>query len=83
MKLERFEYIPTFTLQDILEMIPVRYGISRILDEDKLAESVGTYELSLQEKFLTYWRELKSFYGNNLLEVAFDALKYCKQNNYI
>lgn len=75
--------IPAFILQDILEILPVRYGISRILDEDKLSEEVDTYELLLQDRYLSGFKELKSFYGNNLLEIAFEALKWCKENNYI
>lgn len=70
--------ITTFTLQDILEMLPKII----VFKDDHEANlilcdtSLVYYETSTQ----TFCLERG---GKNMLEAAFNMLKWCKQNNYI
>lgn len=72
------EYIPTFTLQDILLMLPTHTTFSEDYSNDKC--------------FGRYWVRLVSFDNANihtelsnksLLEAAFNMLKWCKENKTI
>lgn len=56
--------IPTFTLQDILEMLPDYYWIEKFSNIYKIKDVDGD----------TY------FESKSLLEAAFNMLKWCKQN---
>lgn len=76
--------IPTFTLQDILELIPPciegepidEFETEYTLDIDFMAKNISYYDY--------IWdRELISFDYNNLLDGAFQMLKWCKENTYI
>ena len=77
------KYIPTFTLQDILEILP-----KSILGSTKQIKTVE-FKLTIRENKIFYMQNsfdqqwLKCIYGNTLLEAAFNMLKWCKQNNYI
>lgn len=71
--------IPTFTLQDILEMLPKSINI--------------TYSLRIQcySNIINfgYWKGEKAGWlkfcqdMNSTINSAFELLKWCKQNNYI
>lgn len=70
--------IPTFTLQDILEILP-SYSVTY----DKYTNDLDKYEIRVdipeEQHYITHIaRSSKS-----LLEAAFKMLKWCKQNNYI
>lgn len=75
--------IPTFTLQDILEMLP-----KNIMHSNKQLKTCNyklcTFDNKVMYTFNSFdqcW--LKCTYGKNLLEAAFNMLKWCKQNNYV
>lgn len=63
------ETIPTFTLQDILTFFNSYQTL-------KLSDGV-----SLEIRFNGRW--VHGELGDNLLSIAFNMLKWCKQNNYI
>lgn len=75
--------IPAFTLQDILEMLP-----KNIIHSNKQLKTCNyklcTFDNKVMYTFNSFdqcW--LKCTCGKNLLEAAFDMLKWVKQNNYI
>lgn len=76
-------WIPIFTLQDILEILP-----KIILGSTKQMKTVE-FKLSIRENKIYYMQDsfnqqwLKCIYGNTILEAAFNMLKWCKQSNYI
>lgn len=66
------EYIPTFTLQDILKMLPRGWEI-------------GTY-VANRNTLTVFLNELGYCHqevSDSLLEAAFNMLKWCKENGYI
>lgn len=69
---------PTFTLQDILEMLP---NIKGYYYPDLRQVSKFEWQVIYKPKF----GELPwiSKYGITSIEAAFNMLKYCKQYNYI
>lgn len=75
--------IPTFTLQDILEMLP-----KSILSSTKQVKTVE-FKLSIRDNKIYYMQDsfnqqwLKCTYGNTTLQALFNMLKWCKQNKYI
>lgn len=66
---------PTFTLQDILEMLPSY----QIWDSKKYGYKCGINSLQCIDADGHLYTE----YGTTPLEAAFNMLKWCKQNNYI
>ena len=68
-------YTPTFTLQDILEMLP------------DIIVNHEVYIPVIQKNFCKYVHNdnpiLHLEVANNTIEAAFNMLKWCKQNNYI
>lgn len=75
--------ITTFTLQDILEMLP-----KNIIHSNKQLKTCNyklcTFDNKVMYTFNSFdqgW--LKCTYGKNLLEAAFEMLKWCKQNNHL
>lgn len=74
--------IPTFTLQDILEILPNFHFIS-INYNNYIGYTMNVCS-SNQETFGEIIHT-ESCMGetNNMLEAAFNMLKWCKQNNYI
>lgn len=79
------EYIPTFTLQDILEMLPKT--IEAYKDGSKLPLIItptnqGNYAVVYDNP---YYKNGKVGLqkSNSLLEAAFLMIKWCKQNNYV
>ena len=66
---------PTFTLQDILEMLP------------DIIVNHEVYIPVIQKNFCKYVHNdnpiLHLEVANNTIEAAFNMLKWCKQNNYI
>lgn len=77
-----FEYIPTFTLQDILEML-----IKYINVNDKVYFLTLMYDVS-EGVVISYCSEhimdiLHSEGSSKQINAAFNMLKWCKQNNYI
>lgn len=69
------ERIPTFTLQDILEMLPRTINY----DGSKRLRIVPPNEI----EYTNYSLEGHFTYGESLLDAAFNMLKWVKQNNYI
>lgn len=73
------ENVPTFTLQDMLEMIPYLL--------------FGTYFLNINKSSHEWWfikytdylahDDYEFFHGSNLLEVAYQCLCWLAENNYI
>lgn len=78
------DYIPTFTLQDILEMLPPSVQ-GEPIDEFETSYSLNIDFSSKEISYYDYiWdRELISFEYDNLLYGAFQMLKWCKENKYI
>lgn len=70
-----FECIPTFTLQDILEMLPRTINY----DGSKRLRVLPPNEI----EYTNYSLEGHFKHGDSLLEAAFNMLKWCKQKNYI
>ena len=75
--------IPAFTLQDILDMLP-----KNIMCSNKQLKTCNyklcTFDNKVMYTFNSFdQRWLKCTHGKNLLEAAFNMLKWCKQNNYI
>lgn len=72
------EICPTFTLQDILEMLPPVLGTCTDL-EIKFAFGKISYKhpLNCEDTIKFEWDE------NNILEAAFNMLKWCKQNKHL
>lgn len=80
------DHVPTFTLQDILEMLPyelpsnstdfISYSLKMIKWDDG-------YMLEYQEQYYDEDYTLMSFMENTPLQAAFNMLKWCKENNYI
>lgn len=72
------EYVPTFTLQDILEMLP-----SYKITYDKYTRDIDRYEIRIDipegQHYITHIAQS----SESLLEAAFKMLKWCKQYNYI
>lgn len=64
------ETYPTFTLQDILFMFKPLNGQWKLMD----------YENGFE---FSYFGKNICFSNSNILEAAFNMLKWCKQNNYI
>lgn len=75
---EDMNYIPTFTLQDILEMLP---NIKGYYYPDLRQVSKSTWQIIYKPKF----GELPWIYKNGFTSInaAFNMLKWCKQNNHI
>ena len=72
--------IKTFTLQDILEMLPREVKEHHFILEDNCDEWDMYYFLSVPDKQIS---TIGNITGKTLLEAAFTMLKWCKQNNYI
>lgn len=72
------EHIPTFTLQDILEILP-SYSVTY----DKYTNDLDKYEIRVdipeEQHYITHIAQS----SKSLLEAAFNMFKWCKQNNYI
>lgn len=67
--------IPTFTLQDILDIIKekvLKNDLSLNLELDLINNQ---FQLTRESDYVLYTSD-----GKNLLQSAFDMLKYCKQN---
>lgn len=72
------ETVPTFTLQDILEIIK-----KNVLEKDlsldlELNLINNQFQLTKEVDYRLYTSD-----GKTLLQSAFQMLKWCKQNNYI
>lgn len=74
------QYIPTFTLQDILEMLPREIDEHHLILEDNYDEFDMYYFLSISGKPI---HTIGDVTGKTPLEAAFNMLKWCKINNYI
>lgn len=70
--------IPTFTLQDILEILPKikHYYYPNLRQVNNISWQI-IYKSKLGEL------EWIAKYGKTSIEAAFNMLKWCKQNNYI
>lgn len=70
--------IPTFTLQDILELLP-----SYKITYDKHTKDIDKYEITVDipegQHYITHIARS----ANSLLLAAFEMLKWCKQNNHL
>ena len=72
------ETVPTFTLQDVLEIIK-----KNVLEKDlsldlELNLINNQFQLTKEVDYRLYTSD-----GKTLLQSAFQMLKWCKQNNYI
>lgn len=72
------EHVPTFTLQDILEMLP-SYSITY----DKHTNDLDKYEIRVDIPEKQYYITHIARDSKSLLEVAFKMLKWCRENNCI
>lgn len=69
------EIVPAFTLQDILEMLPtihLHHNINAVNENAR-------WEMSISERNIIEHRE----FSKSILLVAFNMLKWCKENKYI
>lgn len=71
--------IPTFTLQDILEILPKVITT----ESDNFELYLNTFQCYTHYRDPKHDKSLNAEYGNSILEAAFNMLKWCKQNNYI
>lgn len=91
---EDFTYIPTFTLQDILEMLPKTINVADTRTDKE--EYIGInhlrigYPTMLDRLYLMYTKDMNMNSGwatfdaeDSLLNAAFNMLKWCKQNKHI
>ena len=86
---DEWEYIektfmryPTFTLQDVLKMLPnsIKFAqLSGILTIKK--DSMNYYQVQYKDFIKEY--NIQQFVEKSLLDATFNMLKWCKQNNYI
>ena len=65
------DWVPTFTLQDILEMLP------KMIHNEFLELIISV------EYYICRYKNVCNLGGDNPLEAAFNMLIWCKQNNYI
>lgn len=72
------EHVPTFTLQDILEILP-SYSVTY----DKYTNDLDKYELCVDIPEGQHYIAHIARSSESLLKAAFKMLKWCKQNNYI
>lgn len=73
------ETIPTFTLQNILEICPKVI----MTEEDNFELHLNTYQCYIQYQDSKHAKMLNIEFGNSILEAAFNMLKWCKQYNFI
>ena len=78
------KYIPAYTLQDVLELLP---------KEIKFAEKRHRLRIDLEDECIYYYHEtidlmerrdkVFSYYGEELLDAAFQMLYWCIVNKYV
>ena len=79
-----YQYIPAYTLQDVLELLP---------KEIKPAEKHHWLRIDLADECIYYYHEtidlmehrdkVFSYYGEELIDAAYNALCWCIENGYI
>lgn len=77
------DLFPTFTLQDLLEMLPKSIPCEELEEYGEnthLVVDVNTIMYCDLNMNIVYGA---CAYGNSILEAAFNMLKWCKQNNYV
>lgn len=72
------EYVPIFSLQDILEMLP-----SYKITYDKYTKDIDKYEIRIDIPEGQHYITHISQSNDSLLEAAFNMLKWYRTNNYI
>ena len=78
------ETIPTFTLQDIAELLPNWIDPYYTRVEYHKNSFYHTYVKRWICSYVTFDGAcFKQFEGDSILEATFNMLKWCKQNNYI
>lgn len=73
-----FDTIPTFTLQDILDLLPHRVGEELVLfiDKSEKAWRIGYTDIDSEEIF-------EDFKSENFIDAAYTMLCWCAENEYI
>ena len=79
-----YQYIPAYTLQDVLELLP---------KEIKPAEKCYWLRIDLVDECLYYYRDaidlterrgkVFSYYGEELIDAAYNALCWCIEQGYV
>ena len=79
-----YQYIPAYTLQDVLELLP---------KEIKPAEKCYWLRIDLADECLYYYRDaidlterrgkVFSYYGEELIDAAYNALCWCIEQGYV
>ena len=79
-----YQYIPAYTLQDVLELLP---------KEIKPAEKRHWLRIDLADECIYYYHEtidlmerrdkVFSYYGEELIDAAYNALCWCIENGYV
>ena len=82
--LMHWEFIPAYTLQDVLELLP---------KEIKPAEKRHWLRIDLADECIYYYHEtidlmerrdkVFSYYGEELIDAAYNALCWCIENGYV
>ena len=82
--LMHWEFIPAYTLQDVLELLP---------KEIKPAEKCYWLRIDLADECLYYYRDaidlmerrgkVFSYYGEELIDAAYNALCWCIEQGYV
>ena len=70
---------PTFTLQDMLNILPNVI----MTEEDNFELCLNIYQCNTQYRDSKHNKQLNFEFGGSILESTFKMLKWCKQNNYI
>ena len=82
--LSHWEFIPAYNLQDVLELLP---------KEIKPAEKCYWLRIDLADECIYYYRDaidlterrgkVFSYYGEELIDAAYNALCWCIENGYV
>lgn len=80
------EYVNTFTLQDILELLPYKILIDfflTIIKDKRISSGESLYHISYSNTFGVYKTDKVEFISANLIDAAYEMLCWCIENGYI
>lgn len=81
--LASFEYIPTFTLQDILDMLPKYIKVGEYEYKWNIMPLLDQYVFQYLDIYDRIGSALITFTEDDVMVGAYNLLKWCKENNFI
>ena len=72
----RWEYVPAYTLQDVLELLPGSVNWNRLLITSNGCECMFQYALYESDPIV-------AFHNEETIDAAYDMLCWCIENRYI